>query len=81
MPHSLQLNQTLHAYHRLTHRIPSGCDPSHCDYFLAIDTNPNNNDGLLDFTLEGTARGWLAVGFSKTPNMVCTVQEVLPTGN
>ena len=62
-------NQTRGTYHRLTHHIPSGCDPAQCDYFLGISTNPYDDD-LLDFTLEGTAGGWIAVGFSKTPNMV-----------
>ena len=61
--------QTPHPY-RLTHRIPSGCDPSQCDYFLGISTNAND-DNLLDFTLESSAQGWVAVGFSKTPDMVC----------
>ena len=49
--------------------IPEGCVQSECDYFVGI--NPNMmNENLLEFTLEGNARGWLAVGFSKTPSMV-----------
>ena len=65
--------------YRLTHQIPAGCDQSECDYFLGISSNRDNND-LLDFTLEGVAEGWIAVGFSKTPNMVreATACVVLP---
>jgi hypothetical protein len=54
---------------------PKGCNHSNsttgCDFFLGINTN-SENSSYLDFTLEGKAKGWVAVGFSKTPNMVCT---------
>ena len=60
---------TSHGIYRLTHRIPAGCNRSDCDYFLGINSN-NDDDDLLDFTLEGRADGWIAVGFSRTPNMV-----------
>lgn len=57
--------------YRLTRAFPEGCKNSNknCDYFLGIDTN-SGNSSLLDFTLEAKAEGWVAVGFSKTPNMV-----------
>ena len=51
---------------------PKGCSQSAagCDFFLGINTNSENSN-YLDFMLEGKAKGWVAVGFSKTPNMVC----------
>ena len=57
--------------YRISIRSPSGCNQSSngCNYFLGINTN-NKNSNYLDFTLEGKAKGWVAVGFSKTPNMV-----------
>ena len=57
--------------YRISIRSPSGCNQSSngCNYFLGINTN-NKNSSYLDFTLEGKAKGWVAVGFSKTPNMV-----------
>ena len=52
---------------------PNGCSQSNsttqCDFFLGINTNSESGN-YLDFTLEGKAKGWVAVGFSKTPNMV-----------
>ena len=55
--------------YRLRYRQPSGCDPDSCEYFVGIDTNQNDSN-FLDFYLVGKARGWVAVGFSKTANMV-----------
>ena len=54
---------------RLTKGFPMGCEwaTGECTYFLGIDTDENNN---ILITLEGKANGWVAVGFSKTPNMV-----------
>ena len=51
--------------------IPEGCEQSaiKCNFFLGINTN-SENSSYLDFTLEGNAKGWVAVGFSKTPSMV-----------
>ena len=51
-----------------TRGIPEGCQQSQCDYFVGI--NPSTNKNLIDITLEGRSEGWVAVGFSKTPNMV-----------
>ena len=48
--------------------FPEGCPQPECDYFVGI--NPSSDGNLLEFTLEGNARGWVAVGFSKTPSMV-----------
>ena len=61
--------------YRVSISSPKGCDQSNsadghgCDFFLGINTN-SENTSYLDFTLEGKAKGWVAVGFSKTPNMV-----------
>ena len=55
--------------YRLRYRQPSGCDPDTCDYFVGIDTNAEN-ESFLDFYLVGQAKGWVAVGFSETANMV-----------
>lgn len=40
-----------------------------------MHTNINNNN-YLDFTLEGKANGWIAVGFSKAPSMVYNYTEL-----
>ena len=37
--------------------------------FVGIDTN-SGDPGFLDIYLEGMADGWVAVGFTKSPNMV-----------
>ena len=37
--------------------------------FIAIDTNAGNSS-YLDIYIEGESQGWVAVGFTKTPNMV-----------
>ena len=42
---------------------------SKCDVFVAIDTNAGD-PAFLDIYLEGTADGWVAVGFTDTPDMV-----------
>jgi hypothetical protein len=53
--------------------VPEGCsDSGHsltCDIFVGINGNSKDNN-MLDFALEANARGWVAIGFSKTPNMV-----------
>ena len=55
--------------YRLSHRVPSWCYQPLCDYFVSISTN-SADENRLDFTLEGKAEGWLAIGFSKSPNVV-----------
>ena len=58
--------------YRISVGIPTGCetDISMCTYFLGINTN-SEDQSYIDFTLEGSATGWVAVGFSDTPSMVC----------
>ena len=55
--------------YRLQILSPTGCSRASCDLFIGIDTN-TGDDGFLDIYMEGTAAGWVAVGFSETPNMV-----------
>ena len=55
--------------YRLRILNPDGCSRASCDLFIGIDTN-TGDDGFLDIYMEGTAEGWVAVGFSETPNMV-----------
>ena len=55
--------------YRLQILSPTGCSRASCDLFIGIDTNTGDN-GFLDIYMEGTAEGWVAVGFSETPNMV-----------
>ena len=43
--------------------------PSACTTFIGIDTNAGNSD-YLDIYMEGTTQGWVAVGFTRTANMV-----------
>ena len=57
--------------YRLFQGFPKDCVPSNneCKYFVGFNTNTENST-LLEITLMGKATGWIAVGFSKTPNMV-----------
>ena len=55
--------------YRLTFRDPPNCIMSKCDVFIGIDTNAGDPD-FLDIYLEGQAGGWVAVGFTETPDMV-----------
>ena len=58
--------------YRLRYYDPVNCDPDNCTYFLGIDTN-EGNPLFLDFYLTAETEGWVAVGFSLSPNMVCGV--------
>ncbi len=58
--------------YRLQILSPTGCSRADCDLFIGIDTNTGDN-GFLDIYMEGTAEGWVAVGFSETPNMVSKI--------
>ena len=53
----------------LTFRQPPGCDRQSCDIYAAMGPNAANDD-FLDIYLEGTADGWVAVGFSQDMLMV-----------
>ncbi len=55
--------------YRLQVLNPENCSRAECDMFIGIDTN-TGDDGFLDIYMEGTAEGWLAVGFSETADMV-----------
>ena len=52
-----------------TLRLPEGCRREDCDYFVGIGPEEKDHN-LLHFVLEGKAKGWVAIGFSPTPNMV-----------
>ncbi|XP_064386731.1 uncharacterized protein LOC135335239 isoform X1 [Halichondria panicea] len=47
---------------------PSGCTRVDCDLFIGIAIN-TGDDGFLDIYMEGSAAGWIAVGFSETADM------------
>ena len=49
--------------------VPEGCTGHQCKYFVGIHRDESDRN-LVDFTLEGNATGWIAVGFSLTPTMV-----------
>ena len=55
---------------------PSGCTCVDCDLFIGIAIN-TGDDGFLDIYMEGSAAGWIAVGFSETADMVGTYLIVL----
>ncbi len=55
--------------YRFVHSHPEGCSRADCNVFIGIDTN-TGDDGFLDIYMEGTAAGWVAVGFSETRSMV-----------
>lgn len=56
--------------------FPEGCHDRECNYFVRIQRDEQDHNLLL-FKLEGNAQGWIAVGFSPTPNMVCNPQLLL----
>ena len=56
-------------------RLPSGCEPSACDRFFGVQVNADNTS-YLDLYMEGNARGWLALGFTLSANMVRWVMLV-----
>lgn len=58
--------------YRISVSSPKDCEKksiSKCDYFFGINTN-SGDSSYVDFTLEGEAKGWVAIGFSDTPSMV-----------
>ncbi len=55
--------------YRFVRSHPEGCSRADCNVFIGIDTNAGD-DRFLDIYMEGTAEGWVAVGFSDSPNMV-----------
>ena len=50
-------------------RTPPNCERELCTFYWAMGANTANPQ-YLDVYMEGTAAGWLAVGFSKDQNMV-----------
>ncbi len=60
--------------YRLQILSPTGCSRADCDLFIGIDTNAGDNE-FLDIYMEGTAEGWVAVGFSETANMVSKINK------
>ncbi len=62
--------------YRLQILNPTGCSRADCNLFIGIDTNTGDN-GFLDIYMEGTAEGWVAVGFSETANMVSKYRQQL----
>lgn len=52
----------------LQFKVPPGCADSDCMVSVRITVNPDPT--LLSFHFAGTARAWVAAGFTKTPNMV-----------
>ena len=61
--------QPPNAVYRFTATNDPNCVQVTCDYFLGIRTN-DNDPTYLDFVLEGSATGWIAVGFAQSPAMV-----------
>ena len=46
--------------------------------YVAMDTN-RGNDSWLDVYLEGSAEGWVGIGFSNTSSMVSLINHrVIP---
>ena len=69
------------AFSNLTFGSPSGCSRTSCDVYVTMAPNTMNSD-YLDIYMEGTAAGWIAVGFSDSTAMVrykkCTVTKFDP---
>ena len=55
-------------------RSPSGCARSSCDFFFAVQVNADNSS-FLDLYMEGNANGWLALGFTTSPNMASLAHQ------
>jgi len=55
--------------YRLVVISPQDCRREECDLYIGIDTNTGDNE-FLDIYMEGSAEGWIAVGFSETADMV-----------
>ena len=67
-PISVQRNDS---EQRIALSLPGDCRDSTEDCFLFVGIDTNREDrSYLDFTVEGKAGGWVAAGFSKTPDMV-----------
>ena len=61
----------------LTFRIPPGCSLADCGVLIRITKNSDPN--LLTFDFTATAKAWVAVGFTKTPNMVTFLDVLMLT--
>ena len=60
-------------------RRPEGCTTGtagNCTYFVGIQLNAGDA-AFLDFYLEGSQAGWVAIGFSGSNNMVSTISILL----
>ncbi|KAL5471600.1 hypothetical protein EMCRGX_G029728 [Ephydatia muelleri] len=64
-PSSITLGTNQHEFKKT---FPSHCNRTTCDYYISIQTNAENPH-FLDFVLEASAQGWVAIGFSSTPGM------------
>ena len=53
----------------LTFGQPNGCSRTSCEVYVTMAVNPFNSS-YLDIYMEGTAAGWVAVGFSDSQAMV-----------
>ena len=56
--------------------MPSGCSRTSCNVYVTMAPNTMNSD-YLDIYMEGTAAGWVAVGFSDSRAMVRCSDSVL----
>ena len=57
------------SFSQYTFGVPSGCSRASCDVYVTMAPNTINRD-YLDIYMEGTAAGWVAVGFSDSRLMV-----------
>ena len=44
------------------------------DFYFAARVNPDN-PFYVDMRIEGTANGWVGVGFTLNPTMVCLIHD------
>ena len=61
--------------YKLEFGLPLGCAKDNCDYYVAMGPNAEDSE-FLDVYLQGTAEGWVAVGFSHNQQMVCVCRLI-----
>ena len=64
-------------FSNLTFGTPTGCSRTSCDVYVTMAPNTMNSS-YLDIYMEGTAAGWVAVGFSDSQAMVRHSDSVQP---
>ena len=79
MSNCLYILQTASSLFPIVFRAPNNCEREQCTFYWAMGPNTANPQ-YLDVYMEGTAAGWMAVGFSDDQMMVnsnCFIQNIV----